>query len=136
MDPLLELLKTLHLEVQYEGKHRCLENVRNWIIFFHCRIVISAIELIKDLMEYDIRDQILFGLVNSLKPTKEELILSRPDVMTGKSTLNFHLVFGLCAQNFSCRFYHADGGTTALVCATGGVCEMHRVKKYDIVKDL
>ena len=47
-EPLLNLLSTAHLEVQYE-----------------------AIEFVRELMTYDIKDQILEGLVRSLHPTRE-----------------------------------------------------------------
>lgn len=57
VDPLLNLLRTLHLEVQYE-----------------------AIELIKLLMGYEIRDILLDGLVKLLRPAKEDLLL-RPQVL-------------------------------------------------------
>ncbi|KAL5017594.1 hypothetical protein ScPMuIL_007183 [Solemya velum] len=61
-DPLLNLLKTLHLEVQFE-----------------------VIELIKELMDYEVADSLLAGLVTLLRPTKEETfhrpeILDDPDV--------------------------------------------------------
>ncbi|MBN3302323.1 ARMD1 protein, partial [Amia calva] len=48
VEPLLKVLRSLHLEVQYE-----------------------AIELIKDLMHYEVRLALLKGLVSLLKPTKE-----------------------------------------------------------------
>ncbi|KAK2138580.1 hypothetical protein LSH36_2776g00005, partial [Paralvinella palmiformis] len=57
VDPLLNLLKTLHLEVQYE-----------------------AIELVKDLMDYEVQDPLLKGLVKLLRPAKEDL-LNRPDIL-------------------------------------------------------
>ncbi|CAK8691746.1 armadillo-like helical domain containing protein 1 [Clavelina lepadiformis] len=50
-EPLLNLLSTAHLEVQYE-----------------------AIEFVRELMTYDIKDQILEGLVRSLHPTREEIL--------------------------------------------------------------
>jgi len=57
VDPLLTLLRTLHLEVQYE-----------------------AIELIKLMMTYEIRSAVLKGLVRLLRPAKEDLLL-RPQVL-------------------------------------------------------
>ncbi|XP_077981110.1 armadillo-like helical domain containing protein 1 [Glandiceps talaboti] len=57
VDPLLNLLKTLHLEVQYE-----------------------AIELIKDLMKYEVQDQLLQGLVHNLVPAKEDM-MRRPEIL-------------------------------------------------------
>jgi hypothetical protein len=48
VDPVLSLLKTLHLEVQYE-----------------------AIELIQLLMDYEVRDAMLEGLVRLLRPTDD-----------------------------------------------------------------
>lgn len=62
VEPVLMLLRSLHLEVQYE-----------------------ACELIKDLMKYDVQHSLLQGMVGLLKPTKEEIrdsseaMLSDPD---------------------------------------------------------
>lgn len=61
VDPLLGLLKTLHLEVQFE-----------------------AIELIRDLMSYDIRPKILRRLVILLRPSKDD-IDSRPEILDDPS---------------------------------------------------
>ncbi|XP_063441619.1 armadillo-like helical domain containing protein 1 [Mytilus trossulus] len=57
VEPLLNLLKTLHLEVQYE-----------------------AIELIKELMDYEVSDSLLKGLVLLLRPAKEDLI-RKPEIL-------------------------------------------------------
>ncbi|XP_022316328.2 armadillo-like helical domain containing protein 1 [Crassostrea virginica] len=57
VEPLLNLLKTLHLEVQFE-----------------------AIELIKELMEYEVADTILQKLVCLLRPSKEETV-KRPEIL-------------------------------------------------------
>ncbi|XP_002741408.1 armadillo-like helical domain containing protein 1 [Saccoglossus kowalevskii] len=57
VEPVLNLLRTLHLEVQYE-----------------------AIELIKDLMKYDVQDQLLRGLVQVLVPAREDM-LRRPEIL-------------------------------------------------------
>ncbi|GFO29297.1 hypothetical protein PoB_005580200 [Plakobranchus ocellatus] len=51
IDPLLNLLRTLHLEVQFE-----------------------AIELIKDLMDYEVADSLLSGLVALLRPALEDVL--------------------------------------------------------------
>lgn len=51
VEPVLNLLSSVHLEVQYE-----------------------VIEFIRELMSYDIRDQLMEGLVRSLKPTREDLL--------------------------------------------------------------
>lgn len=56
VDPILNLLKTLHPEVRYEG-----------------------IELIQLLMDYDVQNLLLKGLVKLLRPSKEDL-LKRPDI--------------------------------------------------------
>lgn len=62
VEPVLLLLRSLHLEVQYE-----------------------ASELIKDLMKYDVQHSLLKGLVTLLKPTKDdikdssEVMLSDPE---------------------------------------------------------
>lgn len=61
VEPLLNLLRTLHLEVQYE-----------------------AIELIKDLMSTDLREPLLEGLVKILRPAKED-VLKRPDILDDPS---------------------------------------------------
>lgn len=58
VEPLLNLLKTLHLEVQFEG-----------------------IELIKELMEYEeVADLLQKGLVGLLHPSKEDTI-RRPEIL-------------------------------------------------------
>ena len=57
VDPLLNLLCTVHLEVQYE-----------------------SIEFIRELMSYDIQDQLLEALVKALHPTREEL-MRRQDIL-------------------------------------------------------
>lgn len=57
IEPLLNLLKTLHLEVQFE-----------------------AIELIKELMDYDVGGSLLSGLVGLLRPAKEDII-QKPDLL-------------------------------------------------------
>lgn len=54
------LLRSLHLEVQYE-----------------------ACELIKDLMQYDVQHSLLKGLVVLLKPTKDEIKDSSETSFTG-----------------------------------------------------
>lgn len=54
------LLRSLHLEVQYE-----------------------ACELIKELMEYDVQHSLLNGLVGLLKPTKEEIRDSSEATLSG-----------------------------------------------------
>ena len=54
------LLRSLHLEVQYE-----------------------ASELIKDLMHYDVQLAILKGLVSLLKPTKEDVQADKPEILSG-----------------------------------------------------
>ncbi|ESP05225.1 hypothetical protein LOTGIDRAFT_227885 [Lottia gigantea] len=57
VEPLLNLLRTLHLEVQFE-----------------------AIELIKELMIYDVSTSLLSGLVLLLKPIKEDT-LAKPEIL-------------------------------------------------------
>lgn len=57
IEPLLNLLKTLHLEVQFE-----------------------AIELIKELMDYNVGETLLKGLVELLRPAKEDII-QKPDLL-------------------------------------------------------
>ena len=59
VEPLLNLLKTLHLEVQYE-----------------------ALELISLLMDYEVRDQLIAGIVRLLRPCKEDLV-KRPEILQG-----------------------------------------------------
>ena len=55
------LLRSLHLEVQYE-----------------------ASELIKDLMNYDVQLETLKGLVSLLKPSKEDIQADKPEILNGK----------------------------------------------------
>ena len=57
VEPLLHLLSTVHLEVQYE-----------------------AIEFVRELMNYDVQDQLLEALVKALHPTREEL-MRRQDIL-------------------------------------------------------
>lgn len=57
VEPLLNLLKTLHLEVQFE-----------------------AIELVKELMDYEVGPTLLSGLVALLRPAKEDVI-QKPDLL-------------------------------------------------------
>ena len=57
VEPLLNLLSSVHLEVQYE-----------------------AIEFIRELMKYDVQDQLLETLVKALHPTREEL-MKRQDIL-------------------------------------------------------
>jgi hypothetical protein len=47
----------------------------------------AAIELIKDLMSYDVRDALLRGLVKLLRPSKEDM-LRRPELFEGKTLSN------------------------------------------------
>ena len=54
------LLRSLHLEVQYE-----------------------ACELIKDLMQYDVQNSLLKGMVALLKPTKDEIKDSSEAILSG-----------------------------------------------------
>ena len=61
VDSVLQLLRSLHLEVQYE-----------------------ASELIKDLMNYDIQLALLKGLVSLLKPSKEDIQAEKPEILSGK----------------------------------------------------
>jgi len=53
VEPLLNLLNTVHMEVQYE-----------------------AIEFIRELLDFDVRDSILEGLVKALRPTREDMFES------------------------------------------------------------
>ncbi|XP_069050138.1 armadillo-like helical domain containing protein 1 isoform X2 [Lepisosteus oculatus] len=61
VEPLLNLLRSLHLEVQYE-----------------------AIELIQDLVHYDVRPALLKGLVALLKPAKEGI--QTPKILNAEMT--------------------------------------------------
>ena len=60
VEPLLNLLKTLHLEVQYE-----------------------ALELITLLMDYEVQDQLIAGVVRLLRPSKEDVV-KRPEILQGR----------------------------------------------------
>ncbi|XP_069498434.1 armadillo-like helical domain containing protein 1 isoform X2 [Ambystoma mexicanum] len=58
VDPLLGVLRSMHLEVQYE-----------------------ALQLIQDLMQYDVRQDLLAGLVALLKPSTKESNIIMPKIM-------------------------------------------------------
>ena len=60
VESVLMLLRSLHLEVQYE-----------------------ACELIKDLMQYDVQHSLLKGLVGLLRPTKDEIKDSSETTLSG-----------------------------------------------------
>ncbi|XP_071952021.1 armadillo-like helical domain containing protein 1 [Antedon mediterranea] len=57
VEPVISLLKSYHLEVQYE-----------------------AIELIKDLMDFEVQESLLKSLVSALAPTKDE-IRKQPEIL-------------------------------------------------------
>lgn len=61
------LLRSLHLEVQYE-----------------------ACELIKDLMQYDVQNSLLKGMVALLKPTKDEIKDSSEAILSGLLMAHVH----------------------------------------------
>lgn len=59
----MTITRTLHLEVQYE-----------------------AIQLIKLLMNYSVRDKLLEGLIKALKPSKEDIITGKaPEILNDQS---------------------------------------------------
>ena len=66
VDSVLMLLRSLHLEVQYE-----------------------ASELIKDLMRYDVQLAILKGLVSLLKPSKEDVLADKPEILNDPTMPDF-----------------------------------------------
>ena len=45
-------------------------------------IFLSAIELVKELMDYEVGEQLLSGLVSLLRPAKEDII-AKPDLLDG-----------------------------------------------------
>ena len=61
----------------------CTSNINYRFVLYNCYFL--AIELIKLLMEYEIQDSILRGLVRLLRPAKEDIIRRRPDIMDGRS---------------------------------------------------
>jgi len=76
VEPLLNLLRSQHLEVQYEGK--CTFQIWYCCLPFcdaHCFIFtfiyLPAIELIAELMQLEVRPALLRALVAFLKPAKE-----------------------------------------------------------------
>ncbi|KAG7488819.1 hypothetical protein MATL_G00038590 [Megalops atlanticus] len=71
VEPLLNLLRSSHLEVQYE-----------------------ALELIKDLKQYEVRDSLLKGLVALLKPTMEGI--QRHEILEEMTTMTVSLP--VCVQ--------------------------------------
>ena len=66
------LLRSLHLEVQYE-----------------------ACELIKDLMQYDVQFSLLKGLVGLLKPTKDEIKDSSETTLSGLTPESYLYIPGV-----------------------------------------
>jgi len=62
VEPVIAMLRTLHLEVQYE-----------------------AIQFIKLLMNYPVRDKLVEGLIRSLKPSKEDLLVGKQLEITSDS---------------------------------------------------
>lgn len=75
VDSVLMLLRSLHLEVQYE-----------------------ASELIKDLMNYDVQPAVLKGLVSLLKPTKEDVHADRPEILSDPSLPDFDAPLSVYVQ--------------------------------------
>lgn len=71
------LLRSLHLEVQYE-----------------------ASELIKDLMRYDVQLAVLKGLVALLKPSKEDIQADKPEILSGMLLLRCYTI-AVHARSFS-----------------------------------
>lgn len=51
-------------------------------------IYVLAIELIKELMEYEVSETILQKLVSLLRPSKEEIV-KRPEILEGISVYDF-----------------------------------------------
>ena len=58
----------------------CIPIISNMIVY------VSAIELIKELMEYEVQLALLRGLVRLLRPAKEDL-LPRPELLDGNTGL-------------------------------------------------
>lgn len=56
--------------------------------------IFLVVEYIRELMSYDIQDQILEGLVKSLHPTREEITRKQPG-LTGKT---FFYIIVSCAD--------------------------------------
>lgn len=54
--------------------------INDVILFFH--YLLTAIELIKELMDYEVSDSLLKGLVLLLRPAKEDLI-RKPEILDG-----------------------------------------------------
>ena len=60
----------------------------------------AAIEMIKDLMSYDVQEQLLSSLVTALVPVKDKL-LKRPEILDGeKYTLPHPSFYKLDKSNF------------------------------------
>lgn len=66
VEPLINLLQSLHIEVQYE-----------------------AIELIKLLMDYAVKESIIKSLVNILKPPKRQ---DKPEAFDGNNNKKKHVI--------------------------------------------
>lgn len=54
-------------------------------------IYVLAIELIKELMEYEVSETILQKLVSLLRPSKEEIV-KRPEILEGIPNIIFFFI--------------------------------------------
>ncbi|XP_065770400.1 armadillo-like helical domain containing protein 1 isoform X1 [Muntiacus reevesi] len=98
VDCVLKVLCTMHLEVQYEGSPTAhgprLQHLSlNWsrgTVGFLCRLaerLSQAIELIKDLVNYDVRPALLTGLVALLIPSFKETSKLHSEIVSDSSVL-------------------------------------------------
>lgn len=73
VEPLLNTLRSLYLEVQDEGKHGNMHKIKSCLVVF-CHLPIfslcAAINLILVLKDYDVRPVLLSGLVALLRPAE------------------------------------------------------------------
>ena len=104
VEPVLMLLRSLHLEVQYE-----------------------ACELIKDLMNYDVQHSLLQGMVGLLKPTKDEIRDSSEAMLSGLLVLLRGYPRGWMEEGVGRLLSLAYGGCGA--CCTSGSQKLTGLQK-------
>ena len=90
VEPLIGLLQSLHIEVQYEGEEYL--RIKKRVHFKKLFILLyflnnEAIELITLLMEYSVKESIIKSLVNVLKPPKR-IETTRPETSESELVLN------------------------------------------------
>ncbi|XP_072830665.1 armadillo-like helical domain containing protein 1 isoform X2 [Vicugna pacos] len=87
VDNVLKVLSTMHLEVQYEGCGLPGSSSDGRTLSACTAVSIAAIELIKDLVNYDVCPALLKGLVALLIPSFKETSKLQPKILNDTSAL-------------------------------------------------